>query len=175
MGSSRPTGARGQKQPPTAEQAARQLQALELRRAGVDYQTIADKVGYTNKGTAYAAVQAALRRGFVEPAKELRELEADRLDRLQAAVWSAAIRGDVKAVDRVLRISDQRAKLLGLNAPVKTDVTVRLDEQQAALIVRAIQGILGELDLTEAQQTIAGEVVPRHLRALEGGERGASA
>lgn len=157
----------------TAEAEAKLTKALELRRAGLDYQSIADQIGYTNRGTAYHAVQSALRRGFVEPAAEVRQLESERLDALQQAVWEAALRGDTKAIDRVLRISDQRAKLLGLNAPVKADVTVRLDEQQAVLMFQAIRAILADLQLTPQQQTIAGEVVPRHLRAIEAGEQGA--
>jgi hypothetical protein len=158
-------GARGK--PPPAELIEKQLKALELRRAGVDFQTIATQLGYTDRGGAWRAVQSALKRGFVEPAADLRQLEAERLDRLQAAVWAAALRGDTKAIDRVLRISDQRARLLGLNAPTKTDVTVRLDEQQAVLLLRAIRGILADLHLTGEQQAIVGEVVPRHLRAIE--------
>lgn len=162
-------GARGRKATPSAETIRKERDALELRRAGLDYQSIAEQVGYANKSGAFKAVQAALRRGFVEPASDLRDLEAERLDRLQAAVWPAALRGDTKAIDRVLRISDQRAKLLGLNAPTRTDVTVRLDEQQAVLILTAIRAILQDLKLTPAQQKAAAEAVPRRLRAIEGG------
>lgn len=42
------------------------------------------------------------------------ELELTRLDRLQMALWSDAINGSVQAVDKVLCIMEQRAKLLGL-------------------------------------------------------------
>ena len=154
---------------PSSEQLAKERHALELRQAGIDYATIADQVGISDKGEAYRYVQKALKRTLEPAASSLRELEAARLDRLQAAVWTSAIRGDLKAVDRVLRISDQRARLLGLNAPLKTELTVAIDQQQAHMLLTAIRGILGDLQLTPDQQTLSGEVVSRHLRAIEGG------
>lgn len=45
---------------------------------------------------------------------------------------------------------------------------VRLAEQQGILIVATIRSILTDLNLTPEQQTLVGEVVPRHLRALTG-------
>ena len=48
----------------------------------------------------------------------MRELEASRLDALQAALWQDAVDGNTQAVQTVLKIMDQRAKLLGLHAVV---------------------------------------------------------
>ena len=49
---------------------------------------------------------------------------------------------------------------------------VRLAEQTGALVADVIRRILADLDLTESQQLLVGEVVPRHLRAIAaGGER----
>jgi hypothetical protein len=52
----------------------------------------------------------------VAAGKALRQ-ELDRLDAMLRACWSKAIGGDMKAVDRVLKISERRSKLLGLDAP----------------------------------------------------------
>lgn len=152
---------------PDAEQLEREKKALELRRAGIDYDAIATEVGYASRSGAYQAVQRALARVVTPGVDELRTAEVDRLDRLQAAMWWLALKGDTRAVDRVLRISAERSKLLGLYAPVKTELTVSLDEQQAALIVSAVAAILADLKLTPDQQALAGEVVPRHLAAVE--------
>lgn len=46
-----------------------------------------------------------------------RRLEAEGLDRLQAAIWEKACRGGFGCVDRVLRISQRRCALLGLDPP----------------------------------------------------------
>jgi hypothetical protein len=45
---------------------------------------------------------------------ELRRLEIDRLDVLQAALWPQAMAGDTAAACVVLRIIEQRTRLLGL-------------------------------------------------------------
>jgi len=47
---------------------------------------------------------------------EVRELEATRLDALQAALWLDAMRGSWQAGQTVLKIMDQGAKLLGLHS-----------------------------------------------------------
>lgn len=45
---------------------------------------------------------------------------------------------------------------------------VRLAEQQGSLLAGVIRGILGDLDLTAAQQARVPDVVPRHLRMVSG-------
>lgn len=46
-----------------------------------------------------------------------RTLELLRLDELQSGLWDRAVSGDVKAVNAVLRIIEQRSRLLGLDRP----------------------------------------------------------
>lgn len=153
---------------PDPEALERQRRALELKIAGATYREIAAALGYGDGSAAYKAVQAGKRLGFVEPAAELRQIESDRLDRLQRAVWTNAVKGDLPAVNAALKISDQRAKLLGLNAPQRTDVTIKLDDQLAAQVIAVLQAVLGDplLALTPDQRIVAGEIVPRHLRAV---------
>ena len=50
----------------------------------------------------------------VETIDELRQLEVDRLDALQVAIWDDAMKGDLAAVKAVLRLVHLRAKILGL-------------------------------------------------------------
>lgn len=101
----------------------RTLQALELRKAGLAYTVIADKLGYATRGAAWAAVMRALKRTLQEPADEVRALEVERLDALYLQMFSRAMKGDYGAVDRCIKISERRAKLLGLDAPVKVAPT----------------------------------------------------
>ena len=102
-----------------ADQAERRRQALELRKAGATYDQIARQIGYANEGGAYKAVQAALKAVYREPADEVRKLELERLDRLTLALWTRAKEGEAEAIDRVLKLMDRRAKLLGLDAPTR--------------------------------------------------------
>jgi hypothetical protein len=50
------------------------------------------------------------------------ELELERLDELQGAFHERALDGDVPAGALVLKISERRAQLLGLDAPVRLDL-----------------------------------------------------
>jgi len=110
----------------------RQRQALELRKAGTGYAAIAEQLGYASHSGAIKAVQTAMRRTLQEPADALRALEAARLDDLLRGVWVAARGGDVAKIDRVLRIMQRRAALLGLDAPrAFKDATDRRAEAEA--------------------------------------------
>lgn len=152
---------------PSEEALQREKEVLELKRAGLSFDEIAARVGYTNRGTAHRAYQRAMARTLQQPAAEVRQLEADRLDRMQVALWSKALRGDVGAVDRVLAIMQRRARLLGLDhADGLAERQTRLDELHAALVVQAITGILEDLQLTEKQRQLVGTVVPARLRAI---------
>jgi hypothetical protein len=65
-----------------------------------------------------------------------REIELQRLDRLQRGHWAAATTGHTGSAKIVLQCIDARAKLLGLHAPIKVDARVKseLDAQIEALI-----------------------------------------
>lgn len=106
---------RSQEQDITATE--RQRQALELRKAGVSYTVIADKLGYRSGSGAHAAVGAALKKTLQEPADDLRTLELERLDVAHLAIWQQVRSGNQGAIDRYLKIAERRAKLLGLDAP----------------------------------------------------------
>ena len=99
----------------------KQLEALDMRKAGFTYQDIADKVGYKFPSGAQKAVESALKKTLQEPADKVRELELARLDDLINSLW--IYRARPQYTDRILRIMERRSKLLGLDAPTKTDVT----------------------------------------------------
>ena len=97
----------------------KQLEALEMRKAGLPYQKIADALGYSNHSGARKAVIAAMKKTLREPAEEVRELEIARLDDLINAIWH--FRAKPEYLDRILKIMERRSKLLGLDAPTKLD------------------------------------------------------
>lgn len=63
----------------------------------------------------------ALKKTLQEPADEVRMLEVERLDALLSGLW--ARKNTPEVTDRILRIMERRAKLLGLDSPVRSDVT----------------------------------------------------
>ena len=90
----------------------------------------ADELGYANRGTVYRIVHQALTNREAETIDELRALEVARLDAIQLAYWYDALGKDLRAAGLVLRIIEQRCRLLGLfgaarfngNAPGEEDV-----------------------------------------------------
>ncbi|MDX3165849.1 hypothetical protein PV516_18865 [Streptomyces scabiei] len=109
-----------------AATAKRRSQAIALRLAGMDYQTIAERLDYADRGAASKDVHRALEANLEAEsaaAATLRELEVQRLDRMQAAAWAKAAKGDLKAIETVLKVIDRRARLLGLDRPIRTEIT----------------------------------------------------
>ncbi len=109
--------------------AERRAKALELRKHGMPYRAIGAQLGIS-EAQAHNDVQRALQALAaleLDSAAEYRTMELERLDTLTVAsarVLSAA--GDgmrLAAIDRLLRISESRRKLLGLDAPAKTAFT----------------------------------------------------
>lgn len=101
----------------TRERAAK---ALDLRIAGATYRQIGKSLAVSEK-TAYHDVQDELARldAIVKAkAERLRDLEARRLDLWTVALSAGIKSGDPRAIGAAVRLSERRARLLGLDAPV---------------------------------------------------------
>jgi hypothetical protein len=108
------------------EAAKRRTEAMELRIAGATYTQIAERLGCT-KQRAHAIVteeMEKLTRARTAAAEALVALESERLDRVQLGVWSRAVKGDLDAVNALLRLMNRRAKLLGLDTPTAMNIGV---------------------------------------------------
>lgn len=100
--------------------AQRAMMALQLRAKKLTYDEIAQQCGYNDRAAAHKAVQRELSRVVVENVEELRREEMMMLDRLQVECWKRMEDGEygrakLFAVDRLLAISERRAKLMGLD------------------------------------------------------------
>jgi hypothetical protein len=90
-----------------------------LRKTGASYREVARRLG-VDVHTAHADVAAelaALRETAVTEATELRGLELERLDGMTSGLWPAIQEGSAATVSSGLRVSERRARLLGLDAP----------------------------------------------------------
>lgn len=122
-----------------AAAAQKRAQATALRVAGVDWATIAERVGYRSPGAACTAVSEALKANLQEQqanVDELRALGLAKVQRLQAAFWPQAIQGkDPKAARVVLDCLRHEARLQGTEAPTRVNVEAQrlADEILAAL------------------------------------------
>lgn len=114
------------------DRAERKRNALELRLAGASYRDIAQALE-VSPATALQDCKEALADIPAQQADEMRTVELSRLDRLQRAVWPRAIKGDLQAVDRAIKIIDRRAKLFGLDAPQQVQITANDIDLDAAV------------------------------------------
>ena len=154
----------------------RRADAVKLRVRGHSYSQIAEKLGIS-KAQAHIDVTAALRESAAERGKDLeesRELELERLDNAIRKVTDilerelgfavegvkpeelSALLGDtselvLKAADRLVKLSSERSKLLGLYAPTKQELSgndggpIQVSPEAAAAKVREIFGSTGSI------------------------------
>jgi hypothetical protein len=137
----------------------REARALALRAAGASYRQIGQALG-CSENRALRITQRALDRMVREPADQVRQLELARLDQmwveatkilrrqhLVASGGKVVVHPDTRepleddapvlqAIDRLLRIQERRARLLGLDAPAQTRVTVLSEDVIDAEIAR---------------------------------------
>lgn len=114
--------------------------ALELRADGLSYRKIAAAIndpermkkefGFTmskgreaiSKDIAFKLVIEGLtdlREKNTETIEEVRKLELERCDAWLARLSTGAAKNDPRTIDTMLRISERRSKLLGLDVPVR--------------------------------------------------------
>jgi hypothetical protein len=111
--------------PLRARAAERRVQGLELRKAGLTFEQIGARLGCTPQA-AHRAVTLELQRlneKRAETASEVCRLEMERLDAMLSAAWEKALKGSVREIDTILAIMARRARLLGLDAPERKELT----------------------------------------------------
>ena len=137
------------KRTPTPQRAEQVRQALELRAHGSTYRQIADEMGWASTASAHEAVREALHEVIREPAEEVLLLELQRLDVLLAeamalvhppAVAPVSPQTTLPAIDRVLRIMERRAALLGLDRPHRVALEHRPGGVSEALLEMGEEG-----------------------------------
>jgi hypothetical protein len=148
--------------------AMRAKTALDLFLAGHRWKAVADGAGYASEGAAYNAVQRELQRTLQPVADEVRIAETLRLDTLLTVYWPKALSGDGWSFDRVLRLMERRASLLGLDA-------VRESQQPMPTIIEVAgsvaQAIRGDLIREQAAIAAAGTQATEMETATEGAQR----
>ncbi len=120
--------------PPAAPGTPRR-RALELRKAGWQYDDIAAELGRPHS-TIVVWVLDELRRLDADElthADTARRMELERLSAIGATYWERACNGDLKSAEFYLKIMERRSKLLGLDAAVRANIEDRLREEARRL------------------------------------------
>lgn len=114
---------------------------FEKRLSGLTYQEIADVAleelgaealpGQWDKREVWQDINTVLvdmQENLAVAVEGVRQMELERLDRLLTALWDSACGGNGAAVDRILKIMQRRADLLGLD---KNRLTVDMEARGA--------------------------------------------
>ena len=124
--------------------------ALRLRLSGASYREIAEKLKYAGPSGSHKAVDKALMEYISEPADKLRTIELARLDVMELALAPAVLRGDTDAIRTKLKCMERRAKLTGIDEPLKVDIRAQL------MAAAAEYGFTKEEAVAAAEDLIAG-------------------
>jgi hypothetical protein len=163
-----------------AATAKRRAEAVAMRIAGADFETIAATLGYSDRAAAHKDITRALETAVLEQSAAVevhRAEELQRLDALLTEAWAVLKRQHVTvshgriikneddepilddgptlaAIDRILRIQERKAKFLGLDAPQRHEV-VSMDALDAA-----IADLNTQLGRSEAGEAAGVEAAP---------------
>ena len=111
----------------------KQRKALELRKGGASYASIAQAVGYKDQSGARKAVQRAFRDVIQEPALEVKTIQIERLNHMLLTLWPKVQQGDENAINTSLRVMDKIDRLMGTEEAQKVSVDVHT--QNAVLVI----------------------------------------
>lgn len=107
--------------------------AFVLFRAGLSFEHIANEMQCDVEVARETVMSAIASSSVVLDQSAARILELERLDAMHRVMWAKAVKGDVAATDRVLRIQEQRQRLLGEPARVKDAITDAFEKTLAAI------------------------------------------
>jgi len=126
---------KGKSDPKVAD---KQAEVVKLRRGGLTFDMIAERVGYANASGAYKAWQNGMARVVYDDVDTIRKTELDRLDIAQAAIWGDLT--DIQNIDpatrarlilALIKIMERRARLIGLDVPVKAQLEVNIYDRNS--------------------------------------------
>lgn len=135
------------------DQNERMRMAAEMRQAGADYHTIAERCGYASANTACQAVNNYIKKQASDTAAGNRAMDAARLDALLTVAYTRALAGDKDMMDRAVSIMERRAALLGY------------EEESGPAVVNNGVIIVGGEAMTQEQieKALAGAVEQREI------------
>lgn len=136
--------------------AERDLRIFKMRQAGIPIAEIARRfnVGSSTVSASIRRQLGKLNQEALLAYPEVLQMELERLDALQSAIWpmtqhrkqrlddgtEVSIEPDIKAVSTVLSILDRRAKLLGME---QTNVNVQMDVRDTSPMRAVLAGAPG--------------------------------
>lgn len=128
-----------------AERAEETTQMLQMRQMGASYESIA-KYYNLSRATVWQRITKHIQDMPTDDAAILRAIESRKYDMLESRLQDGIKGGDVASIKAAITLSERRCKLLGLDMPVRHEVTVDAETQALAGQVVAALEQLAALD-----------------------------
>lgn len=108
----------------------RRIRALKMRQSGMSYREIgrALNVSHVQAWKDVMSCIDELKEQCKEEAEKVKEIELERLDEALKAIWPSVLKGDLGAIDRLIRIQERRARFEGLDAPSRQEIETNIPE-----------------------------------------------
>lgn len=172
LGNARPRDGKG-KFAASLTTAERDAAACRLVVEGHTYEEIAKRLGYADRGKAHQGVQRAMLATMAEPAEDVRKIHLARLQEMYRTAREIMLKNHIAvqngkvvyldgsngerspvaddmpklaAIDRMLRVLEREAKLLGLDAAKQIEI-ISLDAVQAE--IREIEQRMAAREMAE--------------------------
>lgn len=148
----RPTSGRAYTVANLAVVGEQEVRCYELRLAGKTFRQIAVETGLA-VATVHKRIEAHIAQRVQPLADELRAIEVDRLDRYLVALDAQIQEGRAVArnVEVAVRVSERRAKLLGIDAPEKVEAIVTQVTQEDLALAELVREANAAAAVAEAR------------------------
>jgi len=127
--------------------------AVELRKLGMSYADIGKQLDISAQAAHKTVGKAMTEVKTLQDADAIitKTMELEKLDKVEMRLWNESKVAAVPAFNTMLKVFERRAKLMGLDAPVKhanTNIegTITLDHRIATMSDQEIVERLAELD-----------------------------
>jgi len=140
---------------PAARAEDRQNQGILLIASGCTYDEVAKQLGYADRGGAYKAVQAGLKRRYQETVTQRDELIAQQMETIRLIIrglMPKTLKGDPRSAEVMIRALERLARLTGTDAPAQVNMKIT-DEMMAE--INDLVDTMASLDAQEAAQLLA--------------------
>lgn len=128
-----------QSHPNRAEVAEQTVRAYDLKLRGWNYRRIAEELG-VSVGTVSNRIQQAIAERVDPRVEEYRAIELDKLENAEERLWQQVAEGTAGRLPRVvevlMKVSERRSKLLGLDAPDRQQIEATIDSRPTELIAK---------------------------------------
>lgn len=131
--------------------------ALQLFKAALSLEEIVQHTHFKSTGSVQSALRRALNRSqrSKDDPGALRAVEVERIDSIYRAIYPAALQGDLSAIDRCMKLSEQRMRYSGELTSERTSILAQFNRTITSL---EVDGDGVDAALVAAGQTIARQV-----------------